>query len=512
MTVVTRALPRALIALLAGLAVLLAGCTGPDEPAPEGTTTQADGDGAADDRQRARVCGNTRPGPASAPGGAVTVDPSVEGDLVAKTEQNPPGTTFWLAPGTHRLGDGQYDQVIPKDGNTYVGAPGAVVDGQRRNQFAFTQHATDVTIRHLEVRNFVPPHNQGVVNHDSGDGWVIEHNTLRDNEGAALMAGARQQVRGNCLRDNGQYALNAYQDGDSITDLVLEGNEITGNNTGDWENRIEGCGCTGGVKFWAIDGGDVRGNWIHDNRGPGLWADTNNNDLVIENNVIERNDGAAIIYETSYNAVIRGNLFRENNWVDGRDFADRGDNFPVATVYISESGGEPRVPARTDQIAIYDNVFENNWSGITAWENADRFCSSPADTSGVCTRLEPNERQCMQPAVATEPQRGDCRWKTQRLAVHDNRFLLDPNVVDCESWCARMALLSNYGTYPEWSPFQGEVVQEAITFHQQNRWWRNSYVGPWRFVVYDTGTVVDPARWQSAPYRQDQGSTFSRSR
>ena len=53
-----------------------------------------------------------------------------------------------------------------------------------------------------------------MVNHDSGDGWVIEHNTIENNKGAALMAGARQQVRFNCLRNNGQYGMNAYAAGE----------------------------------------------------------------------------------------------------------------------------------------------------------------------------------------------------------------------------------------------------------------------------------------------------------
>ena len=73
-----------------------------------------------------------------------------------------------------------------------------------------------------------------MVNHDSGDGWVIRDNTIEDNAGAGLMAGARQQVRGNCLRGNGQYGMNAYKPGGRITGLVVEGNEIAGNNTDDW--------------------------------------------------------------------------------------------------------------------------------------------------------------------------------------------------------------------------------------------------------------------------------------
>lgn len=457
----------------------------------------------------ARVCAKPAAGPAKAPAGAVTVDPSVVGDLAAKTKSSPANTTFWLRPGKHRLDPDRYAQVIPKKGNRYLGAPGAVLDGNKTNQYAFGGSARDVTIRHLTVRRFVAPQDQGVVNHDSADGWVIEHATIEHNSGAGLMAGARQKVRANCLRENGQYGINAYKPGDAIRDLVIEGNEIVGNNTDDWERRRKGCGCTGGIKFWAVNGADVRGNWVHDNRGTGLWADTNNNDFRIEDNVLEANDGAALIYETSYNAVIRKNTIRRNNWVEGRRYADRGDDFPFATIYLSESGGEPRVKARTDKIEVYKNVLEDNWSGITLWENADRFCNSPANTSsGDCTLLVKDTDRCERPGITKAPLYADCRWKTQRVDIHDNRFDLDTSVVKCETQCGLMAVLANYGTYPDWSPYKGKRVADAITRKQDNRWHDNVYVGPWSFVAHDPSGKLDFGQWQGVPHEQDAGSTF----
>ncbi|MER7176478.1 right-handed parallel beta-helix repeat-containing protein [Streptomyces mesophilus] len=501
----TTAAPLAL-ALLA-----VTGCTGsPDAPAKPGDRAPSTAGSGKPSAAVARVCAKPAEGPAKAPKGAVTVDPAVVNDLAVKTRNSPPNTTFWLGPGTHTLEADRYAQVLPKKGNTYLGAPGAVLDGSGTNQYAFSGSAPDVTLRHLTVQGFVAPHDQGVVNHDSADGWVIEHNTVKDNSGAALMAGARQKVRANCLRDNGQYGLNAYKSGDSITGLVVEGNEITGNNTGDWERRKPGCGCTGGIKFWAVNGADIRGNWVHDNRGTGLWADTNNNDFRIEGNVIEANDGAALIYETSYNAVITNNTIRRNNWIEGRRGADRGDSFPFATLYVSESGGEPRVKARTDRIEISRNVLENNWSGITLWENADRFCNSPANTStGSCTLLVRDSDRCAQPAIAKPPLHADCRWKTQRVEIHDNQFVLDPAVVKCKkAECGRMAVLANYGTYPDWSPYKGDKVAEAITRAQDNRWYDNVYRGPWSFVAHDPSGTLDVKQWQGAEYGQDAGSTF----
>ncbi|WP_461019466.1 right-handed parallel beta-helix repeat-containing protein [Streptomyces daliensis] len=494
------------LALLALALLATAGCVStPDAPAAEATA--APSTSAA--RPVARVCDKPASGPAKAPAGAVTVDPAKVGDLAAKTKSNPPGTTFWLRTGKHRLDPDRYSQVVPKKGNRYLGAPGAVLDGRKTNQYAFGGEARDVTIRQLTVQGFVAPQNEGVVNHDSADGWAIEHATIQKNSGAGLMAGDRQRVRASCLRDNGQYGMNAYKADGGVSDLVVEGNEITGNNTDDWERRRKGCGCTGGIKFWAVDGADVRGNWVHDNRGAGLWADTNNNDFRVENNVIETNDGAALIYETSYNAVIRKNTIRRNNWAEGRRYADREDNFPYATVYLSESGGEPRIHARTDKIEIYQNVLENNWNGITLWENADRFCNSPANTSsGDCTLLVRDSDRCERPGIATAPLYADCRWKTQRVDIHGNRFVLDTSVVECTEQCDRMAVLANYGTYPDWSPYKGERVAEAITHKQHNRWHDNVYLGPWKFVAHDPSKVLDSGQWQGTPYEQDAGSTF----
>jgi len=454
------------------------------------------------------VCDRIEPAHPSPPAGAVVIEPAHDAVQQA-TAKNPAGTTFWLAPGTHTLADDEFGQVLPKNGNVYLGAPGAVLDGRDINRYAFTGEAKDVVLRGLTVRNFGAPRDEGVVNHDSGDGWVIENNTIENNRGAAVMAGNGQVLRGNCLRDNGQYGMNAYKRG-GLADLVVEGNEITGNNTDDWETLTPGCGCTGGAKFWAVDGADIRDNWVHHNRGAGLWADTNNNDFLIEHNLFEANDAEALFYETSYNAEIRDNVFRDNTIVQGRRFAARGDDFPVGTVYVSESGGEPRVPARTDRIDIHDNTFEQNWSGITLWENADRFCNSPANTStGACTRLVPVEHDCVQPAIAQKPLRDDCRWKTQRVDIHGNTFTIEPSTLDCDTLCGRMAVLSNWGTYPDWSPYKGKAVQQAITFEQGNTWRENTYVGPWTFTPFDRSRVLQPAEWQAKPYEQDVCSAFT---
>lgn len=495
---------RTLVLLLGALLPLaLASCSSSGAaPAPAAGSTSPQGPVAA-------VCDHVPPGPSTAPAGAVRVDPAVVDDLSAKTKNSPAGTTFWLAPGTHRLSDDEYAQVQPKDGDVYLGAPGAVFDGRKKNRYAFAGPAKNVRLASFTVQGFTAPRDEGVVNHDSAPGWVIQHLTVQDNDGAGLMAGPKQQILDSCLRRNGQYGMNAYSGTAAVTGLVLRGSEITGNNTGNWEAKVPECGCTGGMKFWAVDGADVVGNWVHDNRGTGLWADTNNNDFLIEGNLIENNDSAAIIYETSYNAIIRDNTFRRNNLVDGRAHANRGDPFPSATIYLSESGGEPRVKARTSNLEISGNMLQDNWNGIILWENADRFCNSPANTSsGSCTKLVPNVSTCSAPAISKKPLYSDCRWKTQRVVVQHNQFTLNSKALGCEEACGRTGVLSNFGSYPDWSPYQGAVIQQAITFQQDNSWHDNAYAGPWTFVAREMSNIIGIGEWQSAPYHQDANSSY----
>jgi hypothetical protein len=381
-----------------------------------------------------------------------------------------------------------------------------------------------VAIRYLTVTGFRAPVNEGVVNHDSGDDWLIEFTTIRNNGGGGMMAGSGQVVRYSCLADNGQYGFNAYQGGDGIRNVVFEHNEIARNNTEDWEVRQPGCGCTGGGKFWAVQGAIIRNNWVHDNKSVGLWADTNNIDFLFERNIVDRNDSVGIWYEISYNARIVDNLLTRNGWVSGR----RDQGAPAPAIYLSESGGDPRLAYRlagTPTIEITGNVVVDNFSGITLYENANRFCNSNGNSStGYCTPFVsdgriPEPRQygygrpinpnhpCTAPGIFSEPLFSDCRWRTQRVAIHHNSFSFDPANVPCAGrFCGAMSLYGSGTDNQDWQPYRVTAVLTAITSGQDNRWSSNAYRGPWRFAtVY--GDLVDLGTWRGS-YGQDAGSTF----
>lgn len=472
------------------------GPTGPGIPARPGSARPTE--------PPARVCGNAGvlDGPATPPPGALTVPAGDNGALVADGTFSRPGVTFWFAPGAHTLGDDAFAQIIPGDGATFVGAPGAVLDGRRKNLYAFTQTARDVTIEHLTIRGFGTGrsnNDEGVVNHDRGAGWTVRSSTLTDNDGAALMLGSGSRTSWNCLSENGQYGFSAFaaQGDTAVRDVVLDHNEIWGNNTDDWERLRDGCGCTGGGKLWATETAVLTANYVHDNRGAGLWADTNNRDVRIEGNWIEGNDNEAVFYEVSFNFRIADNVMLRNAIVKGRQFQKAGDSFPVGAVYVSEAGGDARAGDRFARSEIVGNYLRDNWDGVVLWENADRFCR-PADEDGDVTATCPWFRRVF----------GE-RFRTQNVAVRDNDFVFSRTAVGCtSSLCGRNAVFSNYGTWPENSPYKGDVVQSAVTFAQRNVWRANRYTGPWHFTAFDASRDLTADQWRAAPYRQDAGSTF----
>ncbi len=408
-------------------------------------------------------------------------------------------TVFWFAPGIHTLGDDQYSQIIPGDGSTYLGGPGAILDGRNISRFAFTQRARDVTIQHLTIRGFGTGrdnNDEGVVNHDRGDGWTVSNNSIVNNDGAGLMLGPNSESRLNCLRSNGQYGFSAVPPSgeETMSGLTFDRNEVSGNNTDDWEKLREGCGCTGGGKVWAVSGAKITRNYFHHNIGPGLWADYNNTELLVAGNWFARNDREAIIYEISYNFMIRHNVFEGNGVVAGKK--SRNSPFPIPAIYISESGGDARAGERFAVSRVRGNLFQDNWDGVALWENADRFCrpGEIGDTTNTCPWFDVE---------------WGARYRTQNIRVSKNIFIFSPDRVGCTTeHCGRNSLFSNWGSYPPDSPYLGPVVQQSITFEQNNTWASNRYLGPWRFQPWDMGTSKSYAQWTSSPYGQDGGSTY----
>jgi hypothetical protein len=470
----------------------------------------------------AQVCGNQSllSGPATAPSGAVTVP---AGDN-SRVDFGQAGATYWFAPGVHTLGSGPFDNIRPGTGSTFTGAPGAIIDGQNKNNSAFDDTSAHVVIQYLTIRNFGTlggGGQEGVVNHDSGSYWMIAHSTVTGNAGAGIMLGSHDTLVSNCIQGNQQYGFSAYSNDGAVTGLLIDHNEIAGNDTYDYEARQPGCGCSGGGKFWNVVDATVTDNWVHGNKSTGLWADTNNAGFEFSGNYFSDAEGVALMYEISYNAVIEYNTFDHNGITGGP--AEQG--FPLSAIYISESGADKRVNSnfQDSPFLIAHNNFTNNWGGVILWENSNRFCGSPDNSSSdYCTMVNPQATlsSCANASlVKAAPLLGDCRWKTQDAQVEDNQFTFDPAAVGAgctvAANCGFNGVFSEYGSDPSWSPYKGDAVPDDIAFNQGNKFSGNTYSGPWCFMGWEQGTLVNFSQWQAAAnigkqqFGQDAGSTKS---
>jgi hypothetical protein len=96
------------------------------------------------------------------------------------------------------------------------------------------------------------------------------------------------------------------------------------------------------------------------------------------------------------------------------------------------------------------------------------------------------------------------------VSVHHNQLSFFRANVGCTTTgCGQQGVLSNWGTYPSWSPYRAAAVQDAITFGQNNRFANNTYVGDWIFTARETGSALSFSTWRAAPYSQDAGGSWT---
>ncbi|HYE05225.1 MAG TPA: sigma-70 family RNA polymerase sigma factor [Planctomycetota bacterium] len=310
---------------------------------------------------------------------------AVGDDLQAAVDAHPPGTTFVIATGVHRL-----QSVAPKARDRFIGEPGAVLDGARlldgfvrdgahwvvrgqtqeasaqgemepgreRGAFRhdcfldsrvlrhvasrdalgpgawFFDYAEDaiwiaddpagrevatsvaphafrglvdgVEIRGLVVERYATPAHLAAIMAGDGErvstGWLIEDNDVRGNHFAGIRIGDRCVVRGNRVHGNGACGVNGGGE-----DALIEDNRIA-------DNGFAGFGVRWGAAGAKLDGARrlrLIANEVHDNRGSGLWVDSDSAGVRCERNVVTGNAGG-ILVKASSEVVIAGNTAIDN--------------------------------------------------------------------------------------------------------------------------------------------------------------------------------------------------------
>jgi hypothetical protein len=313
------------------------------------------------------------------------------GDSIqAAVNANPAGTVFMLAAGKY------YNQTIfPKDGQQFIGAPGAVLDGStvlsgwtydngywqhkglpsplpqsgsaqpghpnalaREDLFvgdklytradslqslksgswyfnaatktaylkdnpqgskvelsttpgAFAPSgAHGVVIKGLTIEKYASKAGQdGAI--AAGDGWQILDTVVRFNHGLGVQLGSNSVIQGGQVVDNGQLGIGVfYGNNAKVMGVEIARNNYAGFNTY-WES--------GGIKMTNSGNVVVKGNYVHDNDGVGIWGDINMKNTLYAGNVVVGNTESGIMHEISYDATIRDNVSLRNGVHSGYD-------------------------------------------------------------------------------------------------------------------------------------------------------------------------------------------------
>jgi parallel beta-helix repeat protein len=282
--------------------------------------------------------------------------------------------------------------VFPKSYDRLIGLPGAVLTGLDTyaggiKGYGGSTGQHDVTVQGFTIEHFLNAWTPGTLAPvNAGWNWTIENNVVRYNNqaGVSVDNGNGTIVRGNNIHHNGHIGIT----GGPVSGVLIESNEIAFNNTGSYDP-----GHAGGLKIIGGSTGStnlvVRGNWVHDNTAHGVFVDINVRNVTIESNTIENNSYTGILYEISWNAVIRNNVVRNNAslyagkscaWASQIHLNDSQDVEIYGNTVASSDGSNGICAHDTDRtlemtpagsssrvanLYVHDNVIKVNLSGTS---------------------------------------------------------------------------------------------------------------------------------------------------
>jgi hypothetical protein len=267
------------------------------------------------------------------------------------------GTTYIVKAGIHL----RNFSVRPKAGDTFCGEPGAMLDGGRSLQMAFSGGANNVTLDSITVRDYDNGKLGGAIQPDPrANGWLVRNVSSLHNAGAGLLVADGMRILGGHYNDNDQFGIA----GNAASGILLDGldddpNTIDGPELARNHALLASCDWGGGGMKWDVGAVTIRNAYVHDNDCKGLWGDINAHDVLIEHNLVVGNLAEGILYEISRDAVIRYNQVHRNG-SEGKGW---------------HWGGGITVAASSD-VEVYGNRLSGNYNGITGTQQ-DRPDSTP---------------------------------------------------------------------------------------------------------------------------------------
>jgi hypothetical protein len=197
-----------------------------------------------------------------------------------------------------------------------------------------------VIVRNLIVEKFMSPLQVAAVDNSGQSGWQLLDCEVRLNHGAGSKIGDGGTTRRCKIHSNGELGV-----GGGGTGLVFEDNELSRNNVMFIDRGFEG----GGSKFVYSTDASCKRNWVHHNRGNGLWFDINNVNPVMADNLCEDNDVIGLFQEIGFGGTIEWNLTRRN----GLDYGT-----------FAPAGGGVVVTDSNNVVVRYNGVVDNRGGGV----------------------------------------------------------------------------------------------------------------------------------------------------
>ena len=216
--------------------------------------------------------------------------------------------------------------------------------------------------------------------------WDIEHNEVRFTHGTGIYVGGGAKVVSNYVHDNGTYGIAG-----SGNNILIQGNEVSRNNTALYYNGDGECYDAGGSKFTFTTNLVVKGNYFHDNLCIGIWLDINNLHSLIEGNRSDNNIGSGIMHEISYSATIRNNETSGNTRFGILIVASPNDSIYGNTISGNGWGGiRLNQSARTDwpsslgpHLVLNTDIHDNTMTQPQSLSSEHEFGVSGTGFTGV---------------------------------------------------------------------------------------------------------------------------------